>query len=269
MANQPKKASSDSSRTQIVVAVIGLVGVVIAAGFANWDKIIDKNPPPTQTAGKSSLPKPNTVAPSGGTSLECSSEALRNQLLHAGSDKREFIKTSARTMRQRFNLRDFNCVSGLATVLLEVDQDNGHGLYFLGEALRANAKQDSTQANILRGQMRSFFFRYLDNESKLALGNRDGNAAACYERENGYCKERTAWINHLMANDYYQQAQDTADTEIKMHHLQRALGFVDNDLKFGGFDEILPSRALKHKIQEELESLTHRSSGTARKRATP
>ena len=74
-----------------------------------------------------------------------------------------------------------------------------------------------------------------------------------------------------MANDYYQQAQDAADKEIKKHHFQRALKFVDNDLKFGGFDQILPSPALKHKIQEELESLspTHRSSGTPQKRGAP
>lgn len=45
MANQPKKVSSDSSRTQIVVAVIGVVGVVIAAGLTNLDKIVGKNTP--------------------------------------------------------------------------------------------------------------------------------------------------------------------------------------------------------------------------------
>lgn len=52
MANQPKKVSIDSSRTQIVVAVIGVVGVVIAAGLANWDKVVGKNtsiPPVTVT----------------------------------------------------------------------------------------------------------------------------------------------------------------------------------------------------------------------------
>src|SRR5687767_834615 len=45
MADQPKKASGDNSRTQIVVAVIGVVGVVIAAGLTNWDKIVGKNTP--------------------------------------------------------------------------------------------------------------------------------------------------------------------------------------------------------------------------------
>lgn len=258
--NTKPSTKSEGPVGKIIVAVF----IALLAGGSSpwwWDKLFPK--PHTVVVQPASQPPPKEPSP------ECSSETLRSQLLHAGSDKRGVIKTSARTMRQRFNLRDFDCVSGLATVLLEVDQDNGHGLYFLGEALRAKAKQDSTQANIFRGQMRSFFFRYLDNESNLALGDRDGNAAVCYERENGYCKERTAWINHLMANDYYQQAQDTVDKEIKMHHLQRALKFVDNDLKFGGFDEILPSKALKHKISEELDSLTLRSSGTRQKRRAP
>lgn len=245
--NTKPNTKSEGPVGKIVVAVF----ITLLAGGSPWwwDKLFPKKVP----------------------SPECSSEILRSQLLHAGSDKPGVIKTSARTMRQRFNLQDFDCVSGLATVLLEVDQDNGHGLYFSGEAWRAKAKQDSTQADIFRGQMRSFFFRYLDNESKLALSDRDGNAAVCYEREKGYCAERTAWINHIMANDYYQQAQDTSDKEIKKHHLQHALKFVDSDLKFGGFDQILPSPALKHKIQEELESLspTRRSSGMPQKRGTP
>ncbi len=186
------------------------------------------------------------------TSPECSPDALRNQLLHADSDKPAVIKYSARTMRQRFNLQDIDCVLGLATVLIEVNQDNGHGLYYSGEAWRAKAKQEPTRANFFREQMRAYFFRYLDAESSLTLGERDGDGAACYQREKGYCAERTAWINHLMAIDYYQQAQDTVDKEVKMHHLQRALKFVNKDLNFGGFDQILPSRVLKLKIQEEL-----------------
>ena len=71
----------------------------------------------------------------------------------------------------------------------------------------------------------------------------------------GSFAERTAWINHLMAIDYYQEAQGTVDKEIKIQRLQRALKFVKNDLQYGGFDQILPSTVLKRKVQEELQSL--------------
>ena len=139
-------------------------------------------------------------------------------------------------MRQKFNLQDFDCVSGLATVFLEIDQDNGHGLYFSGETWRVKAKQDPTRADFFLSKMRAFFFRYLASESNLTLSERDGDGAVCYQREKGYCAERTAFINHLVAIDYYQQAQNTVDKEIKMHQLQRALKFIKNALKFGGFD---------------------------------
>jgi hypothetical protein len=139
--------------------------------------------------------------------------------------------------------------------LLEDDQDNGHGLYFSGEAWRAKAKQDPTRADFSRERVREHFFRYLASEPGLALIERDGDGAACYLREKGYCAERTAWINHLMAIDYYQQAQDTIDKKIKIQRLERASTFVENDLKFGGFDQILPSLVLKSKVQEELQSL--------------
>jgi hypothetical protein len=103
--------------------------------------------------------------------------------------------------------------------------------------------------------MREHFFRYLATEPGLALSDRDGDAAACYRREKGYCAERTAWINHLMAIDYYQQAQDATDKEIKIQRLRRAFEFVRKDLTFGGFDQILPSTVLKRKVQGELQSL--------------
>ena len=68
--------------------------------------------------------------------------------------------------------------------------------------------------------MREYFFRYLSVEHSLTLSERDGDGLVCYQREKGYCAERTAWINHLMAIDYRQQAQDAVDKETKMHHLQ-------------------------------------------------
>lgn len=254
--NTKPNSNAEGPLGRIIVAVI----VALIVGSSSpwwWGKLFPPDVPSV------SLPSTKVASP------ECSPEILRSQLLRSGSDKPGVIRTSARTMRQRLNLQDFDCVLNLATVLLEVDQNNGHGLYFSGEVWRAEAKRNLIQADISRGKMRSFFFRYLDYEPNLTPSDRDGNADVCYERENGYCAERTAWINHLMAYDFYQQAQATAKKENKIHYLQRAMKFVKNDLKFGGFDQIIPSPTLKHDIQEELESLTHHSRGTAKERAAP
>src|SRR5687767_7052010 len=37
---------TDSGRTQIIIAAIGLTGVIAAAMIANWDKIFPGDPPP-------------------------------------------------------------------------------------------------------------------------------------------------------------------------------------------------------------------------------
>ncbi len=236
--NTKPSTKSEGTVAKIVVAVV----IALLVGSSSpwwWNKLFPTPPTPL-------------IFP------ECSPEILRSQLLHAGYDKSVVIKSSARTMREKVRLQDFDCVSGLAAVLLDVDQDNGHGLYFSGEAWRVKAERDPK----LQGRMRDTFFRYLDIEPSLNPSERDGVAAACYEREKGYCAERTAWINHLMSIDFYQQAQYAVDKKIKIHQLQRALGFVKNDLKFGGFDQIIPSPVLKRNVEEELQSLTHHSSGT-------
>ncbi len=219
--------------------IIAAVVVALLVGGSSpwwWDKVFPREVP---------------VPPAP----ECSPEALMAGLLGAGPDKPAVIKSAARTMREKFRSQNLDCVSGLASVLLKDDQDNGHGLYYSGEVWRVKAKLDPARADFSRDRMREHFFRYIAREQKLAPGERDGDGAACYQREKGYCAERTAWIDHLMALDYYQQGQDAVDKNIKIQRLRRASEFVENDLKFGGFDQGLPSLELKRKIAEDLQKL--------------
>jgi hypothetical protein len=234
MAAKPS-TKSEGPIGKIVVAVV--IALLVGGTYPWWWTVL--------------FPKATPVPPS----LECSSEVLRGQLLRAGSDKTAVIKSTARVMRDRFSLLEFGCVAGLASVLLQDDQDNGHGLYFSGETWRVKAKQEPARSDFSRDRMREFFFRYLASASGLALSERDGVGADCYQREKGYCAERTAWINHLMAIDYYQQGHDASDKEIKLQLLRRASEFVKDDLKFGGFDQILPSTVLHRKIEEERQNL--------------
>lgn len=240
-----QKKSSAKSEGPIAKIVVAVVITLLVGGSSPWWWII-------------LFPKPTPVP----TPTECSPDTLRTQLLRAGSEKPTVIKSSAQTMRDRLRLQDFDCIYGLAGVLLQDDQDNGHGLYFSGEVWRVKAKQDPSRADFSRDRMREHFFRYLATEPGIALSERDGDAAACYLREKGYCAERTAWINHLMAIDYYQQGQDATNKKIKIQRLGRASEFVEKDLQFTkkdsqhkGFDQIYPSEVLKGMIQEELQRL--------------
>jgi len=144
-------------------------------------------------------------------------------------------------MREKFRLQQFDCVADLAAVLLENDENNGHGLYFAGEVWRVKAAQDSKHSALCRDRMREHFFRYFASLRGLAANECDGDGTKCYEREKGYCAERTAWISHLMAIDFYQQARETQDVSTKLNRLQSASQFLKTDHDFGGFKLIVPT----------------------------
>ncbi len=184
---------------------------------------------------------------------ECYSEFLKSQLL--GSDRAGVIIRAGQTIREQFRTQRFDCVASVATVLLQVDEYNGHGLYFTGEVWRVKARQDPAHSDFSRERMREHFFRYLAHEPRLPSNERDGKAEDCYKREKGYCGERTAWINHIMATDYYQQAQDEVDNNTKVQRLRRALEFANAALRYGEFDQMMATTDLKRKVQEKLRDL--------------
>lgn len=239
------KKSGSKPEGPIAKILVAVVITLLAGGTSPW-------------WWKKLFPDPTIVQ----LSPECSRDTLRAQLLRAGTDKPSLIKSTARTMRERFGHQDFDCIDGLAEVLLQDDQENGHGLYFSGEVQRVRASQDPSHTDFHRGLMRERFQRYIDTEHDLPLSERDGYGAACYLREKGYCAERTAYINHLMAIDYYRQGQEATNKEIKIQRLglaservEQALLFIRKDSEQKGFDQIYPSAALKQMIQEELHHL--------------
>ena len=62
--------------------------------------------------------------------------------------------------------------------------------------------------------------RYLQVESSIPVNQRDGDAESCYARGRGYCTERTAWINHQMANDLYDLALKDKREDVKRERLK-------------------------------------------------
>jgi hypothetical protein len=82
------------------------------------------------------------------------------------------------------------------SVVNEIDLGNGHAYYFAGEEYRSLKDQTN---------MRGAFQHYLAAAERHPEAT-DGDAHACSQRPAGYCGERTALINHLMARDYYHEA---------------------------------------------------------------
>jgi len=110
----------------------------------------------------------------------------------------KFELTSGSRLKALYKARQFHAALDLTRIISVIDPDNGHALYFAGEAHRSLHE---------RTDMRWAFLDYL----AAADRNSDawnGEAEKCYDRPGGFCAERTAWIDHLMANDYYYEAFD-------------------------------------------------------------
>lgn len=197
-------------------------------------------------------PHKNDVGRSGGTGTpgQCSCSGLKN------SDWK--VKTTAREMRSEFQeamaaepfKRDaLDKISEKADSLLQVDPKNGHALYYKGEVKRVERDRDRFREN---------FNRYLDVESTLGEREPGGlDAEICYASTQGYCHQRTGWILHLLANDFYAEAcEETSPKGERIELFQKALNDTHQVFKHfpSGFDAGKTTLST-HSLQKRLSSL--------------
>jgi hypothetical protein len=157
--------------------------------------------------------------------------------------------------------------------ILKLDPSNGIALYYSGEIQRATDPQSlfTSKGCIIPEKLAAYggtldvyqnaFLRYIDIERAVkdkGLPD-DFSSEACYPPKNtfGYCAQRTAWINHLLANDLYAEVVSLKeDRPTKLDKLQRALEYSRAALKYRdenknpGFLQCTPTTALMSKIQE-------------------
>src|SRR5436853_472893 len=135
----------------------------------------------------------------------------------------------------------------LATFGTALRSANGHALYFEGEAYRGLKDY---------GEMLSAFRSYLFNADKDPAEAFEGDANACYDRPSGYCGERTAWIEHLLANYFFARAQRSRESE-KTTALQQAVTEVGYMMKSRqiGFNADLTTRDTTDLLRETAEQL--------------
>lgn len=148
--------------------------------------------------------------------------------------------------------RDFTHTNELVKLILDIDRNNGHGLYYSGEAKR--------KQGIIGGRHHDFY-TYLGVEEHLPKEERDTSIdqEACYERPKGYCKQRTAWIEHLLATDYLAMGREETDREKKRDDFQTAIRRAHEALANfpGGFnaDGQGSTKAIEREALAELNKL--------------
>jgi hypothetical protein len=187
-------------------------------------------------------------------------------------------------LRNQFrNARDGLPVSGAGgfakvdkdvAALLELDPKNGHGLYYAGEVKRIkNQSLFTSKSCVIAKELANShealdiyendFIRYLDIEMTLPASEAGGDYSAenCYARVSGYCPQRTAWVNHLLANDFYEESALSTDPVVKADQLRRALAFAQTAARLyrdgpnPGFPQCTPTMALISAAKEKLKSL--------------
>jgi hypothetical protein len=130
---------------------------------------------------------------------------MRNDLAKAGPSANAAVAAAA-----------LDRIEATAAQILNVESDNGHGLYFQGEIFRI--KGDAVR---FRGQFRRFLSVAAVKSPPSFTNHSD--AEACYADPAGFCAERIAWVSHLLANDYLRDALSENDPGQKKSNLRAAL----------------------------------------------
>jgi hypothetical protein len=163
------------------------------------------------------------------------------------------IAQTARLMGPMLNgePRNLNGVSAIVKLLQRLDPQSGHAYYFCGEVARKlKPKELPTDYEC--------FFSYLAYEKTLSPEAKSGKAARCYEREQGYCEERTGWICHLLANDLYKIPKEMSSFSDMKDRLQKAAIYAQcalDNYPPKGFTQLTPTVELQGKINAALKAL--------------
>ncbi|HVS52892.1 MAG TPA: hypothetical protein VHD62_11110 [Opitutaceae bacterium] len=92
-------------------------------------------------------------------------------------------------------------IDKLARFLLEIDPNNGHGLYFEGEVLRIRGPA-------YRDKFREHFNQFVSVAERFSPDSFHDHSTAeqGYATGAGFSAERIAWVLHLLANDFLNDA---------------------------------------------------------------
>ena len=183
----------------------------------------------------------------------------------------------ARDKLEQTGIGDFSRVEEALASLRKIDEQIGHVWYFEGEMKRLKNATLFTQKGCLKtlpnGQTQiadvyqQDFYRYLEIASSLPERETGGDTGSevCYQRANGYCIQRTAWIHHLLANDFYQiaiaanddpgraAALDAARKHAKEAHRYRTPEGIE------GFVQCIGTLVLEHEIAGQLAATGQRN----------
>jgi hypothetical protein len=183
----------------------------------------------------------------------------------------EFLR--ARDRLERDNVVDFSRAEEAVASLQRIDQGIGHIWYYQGEIKRLKSPTLFTPKSCMKSVpvgpdsttdfYHNDFYRYLELADGLPAGaiDRGLGSTVCYEKSDGYCVQRIAWVHHLLANDFYQEAVGSSAVADRVHKLKRASAHAHEAHRYHdpdgveGFAQCTSTAALEQRIDEQLRTL--------------
>jgi hypothetical protein len=163
-----------------------------------------------------------------------------NVTVRTANDLRQEFDRATALRTPPLNEVNFRRVIELITTLTQIDPHNGHAFYYSGQMKRWLGRKTEAQQD---------FYKYTQNEPQQPKTLREGDISveACYSSAAGYCRERSGWIRHLLANDFYQKGLAEASSNQARFHfdLARKYAHEAQDIFPGGFEQFTPTQTVE------------------------
>lgn len=138
----------------------------------------------------------------------------------------------------------------LVHFIQRIDPKSGHAFYFEGTLRRLGRDKKESWPPL---------FRYLELQRAVTENERGGDTGSeiCYERVKGFCPQRIAYVRHLLANDFFEEAKVVRSDDERKEFYVRA--FCQSLLLFelypGGFAQFTPTSVIRQVSSSELKRL--------------
>lgn len=169
------------------------------------------------------------------------------------------IVDAARKMRKEFHeiienrefpigFSEFENVLFLIAFIRQIEPNNGHAHYYSGEVKRwSNMKDEAIRE----------FLKYLETYKSRPSINMidDTGSEICYKISHGYCRQRTGWINHLIAVYFMNDCEKATEVAQVKILAGRALLYATNALEVypKGFTQYIATVAIIEKAKKIIE----------------
>ena len=170
-----------------------------------------------------------------------------SRIIRLVEDLRREFKTATDGKKPPLPSGDFVRVMDIVKAIQLIDGNNGHVLYHAGAVKRWMGMPEESHPD---------FHQYLEYEQLVPEARQGGILVEeCYQRESGYCRQRTGWINHQLALDFYTKAEALADPDEKLPHWRSAFKHAKAAIDVyppDGFIQGTPTRTLLERSAQAM-----------------